>query len=189
MNVPVQLVADVLLALALLVWVGYRQTTWTAVDPGRMWKMPLILAAVGLIFLTQGKDGGLLHITALDVALLVVEVLVSVGLGALMGVYSSFRQLTDGTRAKLEARAARKGRSVEHVTLEARTGWVGLVLWLVLIVVRVGLGIVSAKSGAELTASSGIIMLMVAANRATRIAVILSRAGRVNTQQPVASLA
>jgi hypothetical protein len=184
MNVPVQLVADVLLALALLVWVGYRQTTWTAVDPGRMWKMPLILAAVGLIFLTQGKDGGLLHITALDVALLVVEVLVSVGLGALMGVYSSFRPLTDGTRAKLEARAARKGRSVGNVSLEARTGWVGLVLWLVLIV-----GIVSAKSGAELTASSGIIMLMVAANRATRIAVILSRAGRVNTQQPVASLA
>jgi hypothetical protein len=89
----------------------------------------------------------------------------------------------------LEARAARKGRSVGNVSLEARTGWVGLVLWLVLIVVRVGLGIVSAKSGAELTASSGIIMLMVAANRATRIAVILSRAGRVNTQQPVASLA
>lgn len=190
MNIELKLVADILLVLALVVWVGYRQTTWTAVDPTKMWKMPLILAGVGVLTLAQAGDQGILHVSGLDASLLVVELIVSVGIGALMGLLSDFRPMPEANRKKREQRASGKGRTaVGSIRLETRTGWVGILLWVALIAVRVGLGVVAARSGAELTSSAGVIMLVIAANRAARIGVILARSGRVETEEPVASLA
>lgn len=41
----------------ILVWVGYRQTTWRPVDAGRMWRMPLVLGLVGVAALIGTTTG------------------------------------------------------------------------------------------------------------------------------------
>ena len=39
-------ILNVLLLLALVVWLGYRQSTWRPIRPGRMWRMPILLGLV-----------------------------------------------------------------------------------------------------------------------------------------------
>ena len=56
----------------------------------------------------------------------------------------------------------------------------GLVLWVVLIAVRVGMDALAGMAGSHLAASTGVILLMVAANRIARVGVILYRAGRIS---------
>ncbi|MFT4233684.1 MAG: hypothetical protein QM607_01560 [Microbacterium sp.] len=157
MDVPLELSANAILALALLAWVGYRQTTWRRVDAARMWRAPVILAVAGLA--TLSGQHGWAHVSALDVSLLLVELVLSCGVGAVMGAISRFRPAGDG--------------------LETRAGWVGLALWLVLIALRIALSVFAARLGADLTASTGMILLLVGANRAARALVILRRAARV----------
>ncbi|MFT4231818.1 MAG: hypothetical protein QM606_03450 [Leucobacter sp.] len=185
MNVSLQIAVNTILILLLLVWVGYRQTTWRAVDPSRMWRMPAILAIVGLATLGDASD--IVRISGIDLAVLLAELVLSFGIGALMGAISRFRLMSaEAADAYLE-RLERRGRTAAPVSLEARTGWAGLVLWIVLIAVRVGLDVLAVRMGSELAASTGVILLMVAANRAARVAVILARSGRFSPQPGVAS--
>ena len=58
------------------------------------------------------------------------------------------------------------------------TGALGLVLWVVVIVVRLGIDVLAGMAGAHLAASTGVILLMFAANRAARAAVFASRLDR-----------
>ena len=51
MTLSLQLVTNAIVIVALVAFVGYRQMTWRAVDPGRMWRLPAILAIVGLVTL------------------------------------------------------------------------------------------------------------------------------------------
>ncbi|MFT4136173.1 hypothetical protein [Microbacterium sp.] len=177
MDTPLQLIVNALLILLLLVWVGYRQTTWRAVDPTRMWRLPVILAVVGLA--TLSSTGSLSRVSGLDVAMLVAELLLAFAVGALMGAISRFRPMS---AASLAAHRTRYGEATT-VTLQTRTGWTGLALWIVLIAVRVGLDVVAVRMGSGLAASTGVILLMVAVNRVARVAVILARSSRQPVQQ------
>jgi len=169
-----QTLLDLVLGVALLCWIGYRQLTWTAVAPERMWRMPAILAIVGVVTLFQSGAGD--TISGGDLGVLAIETVVSLGLGAVMGLMAHFRPIGEQTLAAFHAKD--RGRSLTVPTIETRTGWAGLALWLVLIAVRIGGEAYAHATHSTLLMSTGVILLTVALNRAIRIVVITQRAAR-----------
>jgi len=163
MNLP--LLGDILLGILLLGLVGYRQTTWRPVNIAQMWRMPLVFALVGAVMTVQTSQA----LSGLDLAFLVVELVVSLGVGAWMGAIARFRPLP-GPRV-----VGRGGIAL----YESRTGWIGLALWLLVIAARVGLDMLAMRLGAHAAATTGVILLMVAANRAARVGVFSARLGRL----------
>lgn len=156
----VQLLANIVIGLALVGFLAYRQATWQYLDPARVWQTPLVLGVVGIVVLAQSAAA----VTTLDVLFLGIEALVGVAAGLAMGGMTRFR--TAGA-------ADDKGR-----TLQARTGWAGAGLWLLLIVVRVGLDVLGGHLGAHLLTSTGAILLVLALNRAARALVVDQRIPR-----------
>lgn len=180
----IQLLANALLIIALLCWIGYRQVTWQPVSITRMWRMPIVLGAIGLFSLTGGSIA--IHLTTFDLAILLIEIVISLGVGAAMGAIAAFRPLSREATEAAEAKASRSSRRGSGVipTLESRTGWIGLALWIILIAVRVGLDVYATSLGSQLAASAGMIFIMFAANRAARALVF---AYRVDHLTPVAA--
>jgi hypothetical protein len=156
-TMSVQLIANVVIGIALVGFLAYRQMTWQSVDPARIWRLPVILGIVGVVMMANTKA----TVTSTDVVFLGIEVLLSVAIGLTMGAITSFRT---------SATPDRRGR-----TLQTRTGWLGGVLWIVLIAVRIGLDAAGTHLGAHLLTSTGTILLMVAVNRAARALVVDQR--------------
>lgn len=153
----VQLLANIVIGLALVGFLAYRQATWQYLDPARIWRMPLVMAVIGIVVLAQTKA----TIGTTDIVFLGIEALISIGIGLTMGRITTFR--TAGTPDD-------KGR-----TLQSRTGGLGAALWFVLIAVRVGLDVLGGQMGAHLLTSTGAILLMLAINRAARALVLDQR--------------
>ncbi|TXN29693.1 hypothetical protein [Lacisediminihabitans profunda] len=166
-----QTLANAALILILVGWIGIRQLTWRPILVGRMWRLPIVFAAIGL-FALSGSHGAS-SVTAVDAALLSLELVVSLGVGAAMGALATIRPLSSGDGAPDAPR------------FESRTGWVGLALWFVFIGVRVGIDVWAGALGSHLAASTGVIFVMVAANRVARTAVIGLRVSRLATVAPV----
>jgi hypothetical protein len=156
----VQLLANVLIGVALVGFLGYRQTTWQYLDPARVWRTPMIMAIVGVVVLAQTSA----TVTTTDVVFLGIEALITIGVGLTMGTITRFRTV---------ATPDRTGR-----TIQSRTGWLGASLWIVLIVVRIGLDVLGGHLGAHLLTSTGTILLVLALNRAARALVIDQRIPR-----------
>ena len=163
-------IAEAVLGVALLVWILSRQMTWTAVDIGRMWRMPLILGVIGVVTLVS--SGSTKDLTATDLGLLAIELAVAVVTGALMGFVAVFRPITEQGLARWRQRRRSEG---PEPTTESRTGWIGLVLWIVVIAVRVGLGFWGHSLGSALAESSGVILVVLAVNRVVRTFVFSMR--------------
>ena len=125
-------ILNALLLLALIVWLGYRQSTWRPIRSGRMWRMPILLGIAGVVVLAQTVD----RITTLDVIALTVEAAISLGVGAAMGRIARIRPI------------AQPSVRTEGASLESRTGWWGMALWLIVIVSRVGIDLAAAANGA-----------------------------------------
>jgi hypothetical protein len=168
---------NIVVGLALVAWISYRQLTWTPVIPERMWRMPALLAVVGVVVLLQGK---ITQITGTDVAILAIETVISLGLGAAMGLLAHFRPMPEDALQKWSAAnaASRRPHTGAAPILETRNGWFGMALWLVLIAIRVGGEVYAHANGSALLASTGVILLTVALNRGMRILVITQRAQR-----------
>ncbi|MBF4608056.1 hypothetical protein [Curtobacterium sp. VKM Ac-1393] len=156
----VQLLANVLIGVALVCFLGYRQATWQYLDPTRIWRSPMVMAIIGVVVLAQTKA----TITTVDIVFLGIEALITIGVGLSMGSITRFR-----TVATPDA----KGR-----TIQSRTGWIGASLWIVLIAVRIGLDVLGGHLGAHLLTSTGTILLVLALNRAARALVIDQRIPR-----------
>jgi hypothetical protein len=170
-------VTDIIVALAVLCWIIYRQFTWQLVNPSRLWRMPVVIAIIGVIMLAQTKS--LTAVKPIDLLILAGELVLALGLGAIMGTLAKFR--TRGQRAS-DIRQ-RSGVPVEFdpsVTVtESRTGGLGAALWVVLIAVRVGIELLTAHYfPSALLASTGTILLVIAANRAARALVVTLRMER-----------
>ena len=170
-------VTDIIVALAVLCWIIYRQFTWQLVSPSRLWRMPVVIAIIGVIMLAQTKS--LTAVKPIDLLILAGELVLALGLGAIMGTLAKFR--TRGQRAS-DIRQ-RSGVPVEFdpsVTVtESRTGGLGAALWVVLIAVRVGIELLTAHYfPSALLASTGTILLVIAANRAARALVVTLRMER-----------
>ncbi|WP_158865681.1 hypothetical protein [Leifsonia sp. AG29] len=164
----VQLLANAILIVLLLAWVGYRQLTWRPVAVSRLWRFPAVLAAVGAIVLVQ--EAKPVPLTPLDLAAIAGELLLSLAVGAWMGRIAAFRPLPEPIRMGPD------GRDV--AVYESRTGGWGLALWIVVIAVRVGVDLLASAAGSHLVASTGVIFLLFAANRAARAAVSVARLDR-----------
>jgi hypothetical protein len=169
----IQNIAEILITLALVGWAVYRQLTWRVMARDRLWKMPLILAGAGVLMLAQTK--GLGSITLLDAGVLLGELVLSIGLGALMGVMAVFRTRPQRESDVRNRRGETGSWSPSTTVTESRTGGWGLVLWIVLIGVRVGIDIVATQLGAVLITATGTILLVLAVNRLTRALVIMNR--------------
>ncbi|WP_144711507.1 hypothetical protein [Curtobacterium pusillum] len=160
----VQLAANILIGIALVAFLAYRQATWQYLDPARIWRTPLVMGIVGVVVLAQTKAA----ITSADIVFLGIEALITIGVGLTMGSITRFRSA---------ATPDSKGR-----TMQSRTGALGAVLWIVLIAVRVGLDVVGGHFGAHLLTSTGTILLVLALNRAARAVVIDQRIPRGDRQ-------
>jgi hypothetical protein len=154
----IQSIAEVLLALVVVGLLIYRQLRWRDFDPARVFRLPIVLGAIGLISLANLKGA---TITEVDAGLLVVELLLSVGIGALMGRLAVFRPDPSG-----------------NGMLQTRTGWAGASLWIALIAVRIAFDAVGASMGAHLLTQTGVILVLVAVSRATAAFVTRAREPR-----------
>jgi hypothetical protein len=144
-----------LIALAVIGLLVWRQLRWRSFDPARALRLPIVLGGVGLLQLAN------LHgavVTTVDASLLAIELLLSVGIGAAMGRLAAFRSAPDGSGA-----------------LQTRSGWLGASLWAVLIAVRIGFDVVGASLGAHLLTQTGVILVLLAASRATAALVTRAR--------------
>lgn len=164
----VQTLGNAVLILLLIGWVGYKQLVWRPVVVARMWRGPAILAIVGAVLLVQQVKPA--ELTALDLAIVVGEILLSLGVGAWTGAIAHFRPLAQPMAT------GKDGRDIAEY--ESRTGVLGLLLWVGVIVVRVGVDVAAAQAGSHLAAATGIILLVFAANRAARTAVFAARLDR-----------
>jgi len=151
----IQSLAEILLAVAIVALLAYRQLRWRDFDPARVLRLPIVLGGIGLVSLAGTKGA---TVTAVDATLLAVELLLSVGIGAIMGRLTVFRPDPDGSGA-----------------LQTRTGWWGASLWLALIAVRIAFDVVGAGLGAHLLTQTGVILVLVAASRATAALVVRAR--------------
>jgi hypothetical protein len=174
----IQTLANGLIIVVLVAWLGYKQLTWRPANVSRMWRMPAILAIVGVISLATMTTVS--ELTPVDIAVLSVEIVISLGIGVVMGRMAQFRPMSTASLARFTASEKSHGRDAGGVTLETRTSWWGLALWVVLMGMRVGMDVLAASFGSELAAATGVILIMVAANRAARVAVIASRLQRVS---------
>lgn len=184
-----QTLANIAIGLALVGYILYRQMTWRVVSRSRLWRMPIVLGAIGIVLIGQSKGTHLL--TFIDAAAFVVELAISLGVGALMGRLATIRQCSVPARgtepARSEVRDRRRDRRAGETfraadgsesVMESRTGWLGLGLWIVLILLRVGIDIAATQLGAVLVTATGVILIMVAANRAMRALVLVQRVDR-----------
>lgn len=172
----VQNLSYAVVALGVVVWVIYRQMTWQLATPSRMWRMPIILAVIGIIELSQIK--GVTSVSGTDLAILGGELVLALGVGAAMGSLARFR--TRPQRASDVASRRGDGTpgswSPENTVVESRTGGLGAALWIVLIAVRIGIEIGARQlDNSALVSSIGMVMLVIAANRIARVLVITYR--------------
>ncbi|MDY0829611.1 hypothetical protein SK224_10820 [Microbacterium sp. BG28] len=156
-------ILNILLLVVLVVWLGYRQSTWRPIRSGRMWRMPILLGIAGVAVLAQTVD----HVTTLDIIALTVEAAISLGVGAAMGRIARIRPVVQPSAR------------TEGASLESRTGWWGMALWLVVIASRIAIDVAAAANGAFVASSAGVILLLLAANRAMRVLVLESRTRRL----------
>jgi hypothetical protein len=170
-------VADILIALAVVCWIIYRQFTWQLASPSRLWRMPAIIAIVGVVMLAQTPS--LSVVKPVDLLILGGELVISLGLGAIMGTLARFR-----TRPQQASDVRQRGGAgiafdpAIRVT-ETRTGALGAALWIVLIALRVGIELLATHYfPSALLASTATILLIVAANRAARALVVTMRMER-----------
>jgi hypothetical protein len=150
-----QSIVTPLIALLVIGVLVARQLRWRDFDPARVLRLPIVLGGVGLISLAN------LHgavVTTADATLLGVELLLSVGVGAAMGALAMFRADPNGSGA-----------------IQTRTGWAGASLWAVLIAVRIGFDVIGSALGAHLLTQTGVILVLLAASRATAALVIRAR--------------
>jgi hypothetical protein len=176
-SMNISTVTDILVAIAVLGWIIYRQFTWQLATPSRLWRMPAIIAIAGVVMLAQTKS--LTNIKPVDLLILAGELVLTIGLGVIMGSLAKFR-----TRAQRATDVKqRSGVAVDFdpsiTVTETRTGALGAALWIVLIAVRVGIELLTAHYfPSALLSATGTILLVVAANRAARALVITLRMER-----------
>ncbi|CAM5376431.1 hypothetical protein [Leifsonia shinshuensis] len=164
----VQTLTNAILIVVLIGWVGYRQMVWRPVSIAQMWRFPAIMSLVGVVLIVQQVKPS--SLTPLDLAVVAGELVLSLAVGAWMGAIAHFRPLESPVRL---------GRDNRYTaSYESRTGVLGIVLWVLVIGVRVGVDVLASMAGSHLATATGVIFLVFAANRAARTAVFAARLDR-----------
>lgn len=168
------LLSNILLILVAVGVIAVRQMTWRPVLGGRDWMFPGLAAVVGAALLLQSLSGRALGV--IDVVAFLVEVVIALGVGLGMGAIAHIRAIARPAGYAPDA-SGLSGKSAARALaeFETRTGAWGLALWIVLIGVRVGLTFAFESLGSHLGVSTGMILLVLAANRAARTLVLHNR--------------
>jgi hypothetical protein len=148
---------DLVIGLALIVYVASRQLRWRPADPARALKLPLILGAAGVLLTARQAT----TVKPVDVAILALSALLAVVSGLMMGAITRFRPSPADPRVT-----------------ESRTGWRGVAIWSGLVVVRIGLDVAGHRMGSALAVSTGVILAVLAVNRLTAALVVSARQHR-----------
>jgi hypothetical protein len=148
---------NVLLGLAIVVYICSKQLTWRPVDPARMLKLPLILGAAGIISMASRHTA----IHPIDVVILGLSAVFALASGTLMGRIARFRPSPADPRLT-----------------ESRTGVLGIAIWLGLVAVRVTLDVAGHQLGSDIAISTGSILLVLALNRFASALVVSARRPR-----------
>jgi hypothetical protein len=150
-------VLDLVLAVAVIVYICAKQVSWRPVDPSRLFRLPLILGAAGIVTMPRQHTG--LH--PVDVAILGLSAVLALASGTLMGRIARFRPSPADPRLT-----------------ESRTGWLGVAIWIGLVAARVALDVAGHRLGSDLAVSTGSILLVLALNRLAGALVISARLSR-----------
>ncbi|MCU1414512.1 MAG: hypothetical protein JWN80_1852 [Microbacteriaceae bacterium] len=161
-----QTIANAAIILLLVGFIAFRQLQWRPVIVARMWRFPIIMGVIGLFLISTQTKGQTL--TAFDIGVILIELVIAVGVGALMGRIAQFKKLDTGN-------------APQAAEFASRTGWVGMVLWIVMIGIRVGIDIWATQAGSKLAASTGIILIVLAVNRLSRTAVFAARVAKLDS--------
>ncbi|GAB3362809.1 hypothetical protein [Amycolatopsis echigonensis] len=142
------MVDDVLIVVAVGILI-VRQFQWRSAEPRRMLLMPLLLIAVGLVYLG-------FEVRGLQRAdwLLVGELVLVAGTGAAMGCVTRFRRAGG---------------------LQYRLTGAGIVLWAVFLAIRIGSFALAGVLGAQLLDATGLILVSFGVNRLAASLVVRRR--------------
>lgn len=176
-----QTLLDAALVVLLVGFMLYRQMSWRPADTARMIRMPIIMFVVGLFVSAQGASH---TVSTAGIAILAGEIALSLAVGAVMGSIAHFRPLSDEQIAQYANAHPGRNGTPSRVAYETRTGWFGIVLWVLLIAVRIGIEIGVAHLGVAAVSSTGAILIVLAANRFARAGVLALRVERHRSQNP-----
>ncbi|CAN5330508.1 hypothetical protein BH09ACT1_BH09ACT1_20290 [soil metagenome] len=166
----IQTLANAALIIAAVAFIGFRQIAWRPVIISQMWRQPIIMGIIGVFILSQAKG----TLRTIDITVLVIEFVVALGVGAAMGRIARFRPLTTAGKAAVDVKSGGK----HQADFESSTGWIGFALWAVFIAVRIGIDVVAGMNDATIATSTGVILVMLGANRLARTFVFLARVDR-----------
>ncbi|MDJ1138270.1 DUF1453 domain-containing protein [Streptomyces iconiensis] len=145
-------VLQVLAAIGIVLFVLVRQLRGEPLRGKRLIVLPAILAVIGFATLARGGH----HLTAADLACLVIGAVIAAGIGAAQG--------------------AQLGLEPRDGALWSRMPVRGLWLWLALVASRVVMTVVAVALDAHVAASSAPILLLLGVNRLGQAAVVTPRA-------------
>lgn len=143
--------------VALLVVLIVRQIRGYYADERQLWRAPIILTALGVVYIpfTVGV------VVPADAVLTLVGVVIAVVIGVVSGAL---------TTAEAAATPDRRGRRIV-----IRSGWKGGALWLLFIAARLALQPFAATLHAHLVTSAGVILILVAIARGAMAIVVAPR--------------
>jgi hypothetical protein len=155
----------ILIALAVLAFITYRQTRWVPVTISKLLRMPIVFVVAGLLQIpsTARQLPVGWHLGVLDVVLIGAELVLAVAVGWLMG------RLTE--------------IAVIGTTVSARLGVAGVAVWLGFVAVRIGLAIAGGALHAPLATLPVVIFFVVAVIKITQAVVVRERLARHRVEQ------
>jgi hypothetical protein len=155
-----------LLILALFCWILAKRFNWRPVrGDSRQWRLPLILIAIG-IYATVGSQhktssGAVIAMTTKDYTYLVIGALVSLGLG-----------MARGSTLQIAEHAGQLMKRYRPLTA---------VMWVVLIVVRLGIDLYGGHMGVSSAVIGTSIMLMFGLSLLGESLVVAMRTGSIGS--------
>lgn len=149
----------IVVAVAVIAFVTIRQTRWSPVSLGRLFRMPLIFGLVGVVMGVQAvAKGSLGHLGGRDFAVIAIELAVGVVAGWLMGRQTEIATVNGVTRSRLRP--------------------AGLAVWLGFIGVRIGLGVLGSVLGLEIVTQPMAIFLVLAVVKGIQALMVRERLDR-----------
>lgn len=148
-----QVADDVIITVGIAVLIG-RQFIWRSTQLHRMLRLPVLIIAAGLVYLGFELWGGFRWVPADWI--IIGELLLVAVTGSIMGRVTRFRTVDEQLQYKLSP--------------------VGVWLWALFILIRVGSFFLASTLGANLAEATGLILLSFGTNRLAAIVVVRGRA-------------
>ncbi|MDF2664721.1 MAG: hypothetical protein K0R81_571 [Microbacterium sp.] len=156
-----QVVDDVIITVGIAVLI-VRQFIWRSTQLHRMLRLPVAIIAAGLVYLVIELWGGLRWVPADWI--IIGELLLVAVTGTIMGYVTRFRTVDEHLQYKLIP--------------------VGVWLWALFILIRVGCFYLASTLGANLAEATGLILLSFGTNRLAAIVIVRRRAEKILASAP-----